>query len=326
MYKGLMKYLCVLIFLYGVWSLLLGYFLFLLFALGVLLFFFSVIVSYKSMRMTDVIVTCHRSILERHENLYMTFTRVDKSLFHCGSLIVDYSVIDSLGKVIYRRKQKIYDQLAMDALTIDDCGYYYVQIHHIYCFDLLGCIHFKRSSNQHAYFYVFPSLIPIDMQLENTVGFTQDSTEYSPYQSGEDYLEIFDLRPYHEHDSLRHIHWKASLKKDELFVKIGSQPIVKKILLAVELHHMREDNQALDRFYSLCSLLLKRQVHFEILCPQSHTEGMVPELILNQEHLRECMKRILKDMSLKYQSALAQNHDYLSVFVVSSQGIEVYEK
>ena len=53
---------------------------------------------------------------------------------------------------------------------------------------------------------------------------------------------------------------------------------------------------------------------------------MVPELILNQEHLRECMKRILKDMSLKYQSALAQNHDYLSVFVVSSQGIEVYEK
>lgn len=326
MYKGLLKYLCILIFLYGLWSLLLGYFPFLLFMLCVLLFFFSLGVSYKSMRKTDILITCNHSIIERHDNLYITFTRQDESLIHCGTLIIDYSLIDSLGRVIYHRKQKLYDAIAMDMLTIENCGYYDIQIHSLYCFDLLGCVHLKRKSNQKAHFYVFPSLIPVHMQLENIVGLTQESTEYSPYQKGEDYSEIFDLRPYHDHDSLRHIHWKASLKKDELFVKVGSQPITKKILLAVELHRTSDDNQALDMFYSLCSMLSKRQVQFEILCPQSYADVMMPEVILTQEHLRECMKRILKDMRIDYQTALAQNHDYLSVFVISGQGIEVYQK
>lgn len=324
MYKGLLKYISTVLFIYVIWNLVLGYFSFLLFLLFILLFVFSWLISYQSMKKTVVKLHCDHSIIERQTHFYLSFIRQDDALIHCGNTIVDYCIYNAKREIVYQNRQSIYDDLAMDVIELTHSGYYEVEIQKIYCYDILQCLFLKKNSSQNLSLYVFPSLIPVQNQLQETVGYNQEAQDYSPYVKGEDYSEMFDLRPYHDQDSLKYIHWKASSKRQEFFVKEGSQPIFKKIILAYDIGKDDQiDDLTLDTLYSLCSLLLNQQVHFEMMCPQVHSQQVSLELILNFEHLRECLKRILRTPHISYQSVVLETESIQSLYFICGSKIEV---
>lgn len=324
MFKGLIKYIFIVGFIFLIWNVVLGYFSFLLFLLFILLFIVSLFISYRSMKNSDVLMLVDYSIIKRGEHFYLSFKRNDQSLIHCGKIIVDYDIRNIKNEVVYQHRQTIFDEIAMDMISLQHCGYYEICIHQIYCYDILQCLFIKKSSSQIEKIYVFPHFVPIDMKLQETIGYHQESQDYSPYQKGDDYSEVFDLRPYHENDSLRHIHWKASSKKGELFVKEGSQPIIKKIIIAYEIiDNDHINDQTYDTLYSLCSLFLDKNIYFELLCPQ--TDSFSLETIYNIDQMQTCLKRIFLSPNLSYQDMLSQSSHVQSFYVIKGKKIEVIQ-
>lgn len=323
MCKGIIKNFLIILFLFGLWMLLLGYFPFLLFFVFLILMMSTYLLCYSSMQKTTVTFSSNNTIIERQEHMRLEFRRCDSSAIHCGKIYVKYRVFKN-DQCITHRQITIEDDKAIDILELTHCGFYRIEISEIQCYDLLQCFYRKKACYEELNCYVFPSLIEVQLSLQETTSFYSEADEYSPYHKGEDYAEVFDVRPFRETDSLRHIHWKVSMKKDELYVKEGSQPILKKILLAIEFNDNDDQNDnVLDRLYSLCCLFSKRQIQFQLLCSQDASGQLEAELICQQDHLRECMKKLLKSPT---KNILSYIPEHSMIYIVTSQGIEVFEK
>lgn len=325
--KGFIKTCLTLFVFFGIWNLFLGYFPFLLFLLFVVLFVFSVFISIKAMRRTEVFVAVHPQTTNRDENICFEFTRKTFTYIKCGQIVIDYCIVDSNQKCVYQDRINLYDESVVVKKNMRHSGYYQIHINHISCYDIIQCFSLKKECPQSVSFYVFPNIIHISVPLQETVGNHPEATDYSPYHKGEDYSEMFDLRAYKETDSLKHIHWKASLKKNELYVKEGSQPIIKKTLLAVDLTDNKDYNdKSLDCFYSLCLSLLEKYIDFEILCPQPQTSSLAPVLISSDQQFRECLKQIMQIHHYNLFEVLKECHDLVDVYVVKANEVEVYHQ
>lgn len=322
MNKNVLKYIFIIFFLFGIWNLLLGYFPFLIFFIFVVLMICLEILSFIIIRKTSFSWKSHRYIIERGEKLRLLFARHGPPI-QSGKIVIEYTV-SCQKQCLFQRRVIIEDQEIEDILLLPHCGYYTIEIVQVKYFDILQCFYQLKKAHQILDCYVFPINKTVHFDFIETSGVYPEADEYSPYYKGEDYAEVFDVRPYREDDSLRHIHWKLSMKKNELYVKEGSMPILKKVLLVVDFHDIDdEDDQALDILYSLCLLLSKRQIQFELLCPQIQSIQYQPELICNQEHLKECLKRILKTPAADIVSMIPE---YAQAYLITSQGIEVYAK
>ena len=323
MNKYIIKYIFILIILYLLWNLLLGYFPFLLFLLFIVLMIGTYILCYQSMRHTQIDIIYDHKIHERKNHITLTFMRKDNHAIQCGKIRLKYRVMNH-NQCLVHRQITIEDDQSTDLLSLPHCGYYTVEVTSIQCFDIFQCLCHKKTLNKKIYFYVFPSLISIHSSLQDNVRYDIESDQYSPHIKGDDYAEMFDVRPYHENDSLKYIHWKVSMKKNELYIKEGSQPIIKTLLLAIDFsHNDYENDNALDHLYSQCLFFLKRNIQFEILCPQGKQDIYESILICNQEHLRECIKLLLRNPTYDIINDIP-NHS--TVYVFKAKEIEVYEK
>lgn len=128
MYNGLIRYILIVVFLYVLWSIVLGYFSFLLFILALLLFVFSWLVSLTSMKHTTVSIDIEHHILERQQSFYLSFLRQDQSRFRCGQIIIDYHIEDCLGQSVYQSRLTLYDDISMDRIDFKHSGCYWVMI------------------------------------------------------------------------------------------------------------------------------------------------------------------------------------------------------
>lgn len=323
MNKNIIKYIFILIILYLFWNLLLGYFPFLLFLLFIILMIGTYMLCYQSMIHTHVEIICNHMIHERQKHMNLTFIRKDSHAIQCGKICLKYRVMNH-NQCLIQRQITIEDDQSIDIISLPHCGYYTIEVTDIQCFDIFQCFCHKRRLNKKIHFYVFPSFIHVNALLKDNERYHIESDQYSPYVKGDDYAEVFDIRPYRETDSLKHIHWKVSMKKNELYVKEGSQPIIKKLLLAIEFRHNNYENDcALDNLYSQCLLLSKRQIQFELLCPQGQQDIYESVLICNQEHLKECIKRLLNNPTYDIINHLPKHS---TAYVFKAKEIEVYEK
>ena len=96
-----------------------------------------------------------------------------------------------------------------------------------------------------------------------------ESEYYSSYKSGDDPSEVFAIREYREGDRLQRIHWKLSIKQDQLMIKEFSDPVNCSILLQVDLcvprgeHVLYFINALLEASISLSYTFLSRgQLHY----------------------------------------------------------------
>ena len=44
---------------------------------------------------------------------------------------------------------------------------------------------------------------------------------------------MYEIRQYRQGDSLKYINWKSTLQRQDIYVNIGSQPIVKNVLVTI---------------------------------------------------------------------------------------------
>lgn len=76
----------------------------------------------------------------------------------------------------------------------------------------------------HGLFTVYPQILDIQVDPHQSASASLEGTSYDPHRSGQDASEVFDLRPYHEGDAVKSIHWKLSTRFDDVLVREASRP------------------------------------------------------------------------------------------------------
>ncbi|MEG0365435.1 MAG: DUF58 domain-containing protein [Coprobacillus sp.] len=301
-----------------------GYYPFLFVFVLVIIFLFSTIISFIAIRKTDINYDCQH-VIERDNSIKISLSLIHHSFIHCSKAIVTYKILDSEQNEVVSKKVVIYNNQDFEEL-LRHSGYYKLVIEKAYYYDILECLSLRRVLNKECYFYVFPKYVSIDNYLKQNIGFTLESSEYDMLNKGNDYSEVFEIREYNEFDSLKHIHWKASMKKGDLYVKEGSQPILKKLLITISLIGNKDEiDEALDIFYSLCLSLLKKGIDYEIICPALGEQKYNIELIKNDVYLKECLQRILSTSYHDVDNYIQSIKDYSTLYIVKGNGIEVKE-
>lgn len=325
MLKGLLKYLFVLVILFVFWNCFLGYYPFLFIFVFITVFTCSSLISFICMRKTDIKLTS-LSVIERDTPLQLNILLIHHSFIHCSKVIVHYKIIDAFDNEVFSDKSMIYGDRYNENIIIEHSGYYRLIIDKVYYFDILQCLSIHSYLNREHSFYVFPKITQIDKYLKQNISYALEANEYDILNKGKDYSEVFEIRSYNEFDSLKHIHWKASMKKGELFVKEGSQPILKKLLITIELSENKKTNDiSLDIFYSLCLSLLAKGIDYEIICPALNDQKFNIETIKSDIHFKECFQRILSTSYHDIEEFIQSIKEYSTLYIVNSEGIEVRE-
>lgn len=73
-------------------------------------------------------------------------------------------------------------------------------------------------------FTVYPEILDIQVDPHQSASASLEGTSYDPHRSGQDASEVFDVRPYHEGDAVKSIHWKLSTRFDDVLVREASRP------------------------------------------------------------------------------------------------------
>ncbi len=81
-----------------------------------------------------------------------------------------------------------------------------------------------EDADFHGMFTVYPEILDIQVDPHQSASASLEGTSYDPHRSGQDASEVFDVRPYHEGDAVKSIHWKLSTRFDDVLVREASRP------------------------------------------------------------------------------------------------------
>lgn len=157
-----------------------------------------------------------------------------------------------------------------------------------------------------------------------------ESDNYSAVKSGDDPSEVYAIRQYRDGDRPSRIHWKLSIKQDQLMIKDFSEPMNCSVVIFAGLG-IPKDEETLGALDSLLecalslsySLMLKRQIHY-LTWYDKHLGACRRIRIVNEKDLYEAVDGLLScgpclesvDMAAEY-FAEYPNEQYTDLFYVT---------
>lgn len=177
------------------------------------------------------------------------------------------------------------------------CGRLRLTLRDVTLYDCFGLLGVRLKSDAHRNVAVQPDTFDMALSLRPSSAESDDSEAYSPYRTGTDLTEIFQIREYAEGDSPRQIHWKLSGKLDKLIVKDPSLPIMRSIMVFWERtgdsgHKGRIDAQA-EVLVSLCRTLLEESMQFVLAWNDTERHTLVTHEIRDMDELIGVIPRLL---------------------------------
>lgn len=214
---------------------------------------------------TSLDVSLDHSVIHLNEEAKATIKRSQTKLFPVGKITFSFLYDQALSTIHQSQDYAFEDEEVHIILNGQHCGNIEIQIYHVYFSDYFNLISLKKRSRQTLSLMVMPSLLNIETTVEQLNCQTHQNVFYDPHHPGDDYSELFDMRPYQEGDALNRIHWKLSMKSQHLMVKEGSLPIDDHILLTFCLtHHADQNDRILSLFHSLATYLCLQEIPFDI--------------------------------------------------------------
>lgn len=112
-----------------------------------------------------------------------------------------------------------------DTVVFKDYGSYEFCLSKIRIYDLTGLFYIHKKVKSRANIQVIPKMQEIGVHLtESTRNFSGDADVYDDFRPGDDRSELFQIREFQKGDKIQSIHWKLSVKLNELLVKEHSMP------------------------------------------------------------------------------------------------------
>lgn len=130
-----------------------------------------------------------------------------------------------------------------------------VEVREVRLIDILGfsftCL---ADAGYVSSFTVYPCANDIEVVTDRASRMTLSGLVFDRYRPGQDLSEVFDLRDFHDGDSLRAIHWKLSARADDLMVRIPSHPADFDLAVLFGVYGGKTDLAELERINAAASL------------------------------------------------------------------------
>lgn len=185
-------------------------------------------------------------------------------------------------------------------IVMDYCGRLCVSAKYIRFTDLLGICNIKVELQESTQCLVVPLALSRDKEsgrlYHNAVSDAAESKE-----KGYDFSEISGIREYIPGDKLQNIHWKLSVKKDELMVKERVSVSATQVQILVELandEQMRAD-AVLELTDGITKAFVLQNLPFTIHYYSVNTNELKSCYIGNEIERKQWMETLLHDHSYR---------------------------
>lgn len=117
------------------------------------------------------------------------------------------------------------------------CGQVNLKVKSARALDPLGfSAPFVRGAVFSTSYTVYPQLVDFDIDAAHAAHYSFTGLAYDHYKAGQDQSEVFEMREFHDGDSLKSVHWKVSARLDDLVVREASHPMDYDIVLLSGIH------------------------------------------------------------------------------------------
>lgn len=141
---------------------------------------------------------------------------------------------------------------------LEHCGITSYRTEDIRVSDYLSLFSGKRIMEEKIDVYVFPPRYEMQIRIESDSDGVEDQYPQVSYLPGNNYEEIRQIREYRDGDSVRHIHWNQTARRDSLWVKEYEEETKGRAVLFLDLKDGKDKTEsALDAFYTLAQALIQ---------------------------------------------------------------------
>ena len=123
------------------------------------------------------------------------------------------------------------NEMAFD-MVVEEPGNYEVELKNLYLYNMTGTYCIKKRVRRSAHFQANPRFTEIGVSItEATRNFYGEGDTYKDLRPGCDPSETFRIREFRNGDKIQKIHWKLSVKQDDLVIKEDSEPASAPVIL-----------------------------------------------------------------------------------------------
>lgn len=166
------------------------------------------------------------------------------------------------GKAVKKRKVYGNTDCGEHFISVQDrqehCGIISYRSEELRVFDYLSLFSGKRRVEEKTDVFVFPPRYEMQIRKESDSDGLEDQYPQVSFLPGNNYEEVRQIREYRDGDSVRHIHWNQTARRDSLWVKEYEEETKGRAVLFLDLKDGKDKTEsALDAFYTLAQALIQ---------------------------------------------------------------------
>ncbi|CRZ35518.1 uncharacterized protein DUF58 [Herbinix hemicellulosilytica] len=279
-------------------------------------------------------------VASKGENIPVSVQIHNPTLFPVTVICITISYVNSFSDRFKQHKQVFYVSVDSRSTTHATCnlksdyaGNIVVSLSKVKIYDYLKIFSLRKKNLNEIKVAVLPNLYEMTDDIINArCGMQIESDTYSNTKSGDDPSEVFAIREYREGDRPQRIHWKLSLKQNQLMIKDFSEPLNCSVVIIADMAISgRNDgpdiiDSLLDCTLSLSySFMLKGKIHYLAWYDKTQ-ETIIRVRIVNENDLYEAIDGLLSsgpyikdvDVAADYFAQYA-NELYTDVFYITNR-------
>lgn len=290
----------IIIFITGLLAILYNeYFMGILFLSVVILpFLLYAILSYIYGRISyELISLVH--VVGRGDTIPVSIQLHNPTIFPISNLCITVSYCNSFSNHNKNYKKEFYVTVDARSATTVTCnlisrhtGNMNISLAKVRIFDYLKLFSLRKRNLGEIKIAVLPLYYELtEDYLCNGSKMQVESDNYSAVKSGDDPSEVYAIRQYRDGDRPSRIHWKLSIKQDQLMIKGFSEPMNCSVVIFAGLG-IPKDEEILDAVDSLLECALSLSYSFML-------KGQIHYLAWHDKHLGACRRiRIVSEKDL----------------------------
>jgi hypothetical protein len=245
-------------------------------------------------------------------------------------------ILNMKFKISIQNKTKKTSQIILKTMAMDSkssglenlmleqqqSGIVSIKLKNIYLYDIMNLFYFRQKGRWQEELIVLPRRLMTNIMVRGGfLSINGEGDRYHDSQAGDDRSYVLDFREYQPGDRLQSIHWKASLKKESLLVKIPGKP------LGGGLYFVLEQAQPTESFweiiYSVGFSLCEQQFYFTYLWHSKLADELVTADVFSEEELYLAMEQVMRH---EVADKEVEDPDTLKVSIRLDKELKLYYK
>lgn len=216
-------------------------------------------------------------VVNKGDTIPLSIQLNNPTIFPILNICITISYHNSFSGRNKNYKQELYVTVDRRTSTTVTCnlvseysGNLNISVASVRVFDYLKLFSLRKKKSARIQVAVLPSYYELtEDYLENSSKMQIESDYYSTIKSGDDPSEVFAIREYREGDRPGRIHWKLSIKQNQLMIKDFSEPMNCSVVILTDMGISKDYGilKTVDAILECAlsisySFLLKGQIHY----------------------------------------------------------------